>query len=65
MAGSGAFRPNPAQVTAHFVYIRSKRATGSGAFRKNKETRHCQWRAAIRIFENLLFSLLFLIILIY
>jgi hypothetical protein len=29
---SGAFRPNPVQVTAHFVYLRSKR-------RKNNETR--------------------------
>jgi hypothetical protein len=37
--GSGVFRPNSAQVTVHFVYIRSKRATG--AFRKNKEARHC------------------------
>jgi hypothetical protein len=27
---------------AHFVYIRSKRATVSGAFRKNNETRHWQ-----------------------
>jgi hypothetical protein len=26
------------------------------------ETRHCQWRAAIRIFEILRFSLSFLII---
>jgi hypothetical protein len=29
-----------------------------------KQTRHCQWHAAIRIFEILRFSLLFLIILI-
>jgi hypothetical protein len=68
---SGAFRPNPAQVrwrgAARFVYIRSKRATVSGVFRKNNETRqthHYQWRAAIRIFGILRFSLLFLIILI-
>jgi hypothetical protein len=55
------------RAAAHFVYIRSKRV--SGAFRKNNETRHCQtrhwqWRTVIRIFENLCFSLLFLIILI-
>jgi hypothetical protein len=35
---------NPAQVrlrdAARFVYIRTKRATGSGAFHKNNETRH-------------------------
>jgi hypothetical protein len=49
---------------ARFVYIRSKRAIGSDAFRKNNETRHCQLRDAIRIFKILSFSLLFLIILI-
>jgi hypothetical protein len=37
-----------------------KRATDSDAFRP----RHWQWRAAIRIFEILRFSLLFLIIII-
>jgi hypothetical protein len=41
-----------------------KRVTDSGTFRKNNKTRYCQWRAAIRIFEILRFSLLFLIILI-
>jgi hypothetical protein len=29
------------QVTAHFVYIRSKRATGNNTFRNNNEMRHC------------------------
>jgi hypothetical protein len=65
---SGVFRPNPAQVrwrgVVRFVYIKSKPVTGSGAFCKNNKTRHWQWRAAIRIFEILRFSLLFLIILI-
>jgi hypothetical protein len=49
---------------ARFVYIISKRATVSGAFCKNNETSHWQWRVAIRIFEILRFSFLFLIILI-
>jgi hypothetical protein len=38
-----------------------KRVTASGVFYKNNETRHWQWRAAIRIFEILQFLLLFLI----
>jgi hypothetical protein len=45
---------------SHLREVWTKRATGSGAFR----LRHWQWRAAIRIFEILYFSLLFLIILI-
>jgi hypothetical protein len=44
---------------ARFIKI-MKCATASGAFRP----RPCQWRAAIRIFEILRFSLFFLIILI-
>jgi hypothetical protein len=49
------FGRNAPLSVAHFVH-----ATVSGAFRP----RHCQWRAAIRIFEILRFSLLFLIIII-
>jgi hypothetical protein len=50
------------KMRSHLRGVWTKRA--SGAFPKNNETRHCQWRAAIRIFEILRFSLLFLIILI-
>jgi hypothetical protein len=42
----------------------TKRVIGSGAFHKNNETHHWQWRATIRIFEILQFSFLFLIIII-
>jgi hypothetical protein len=54
---------------SHLRGVWTKRVTGSGAFHKNNEMRHCrprhwQWRAAIRIFEILRFSFLFLIILI-
>jgi hypothetical protein len=45
---------------SHLCGIWTKRVTDSGAFR----LRHWQWRAVIRIFEILRFSLLFSIILI-
>jgi hypothetical protein len=43
-----------------FLYIQNAQSL----VRSLDETRHCQWRAAIRIFEILRFSFLFLIILI-
>jgi hypothetical protein len=49
---------------SHLRVVWTKRVIANSAFPKNNETRHCQWHAAIHIFEILRFSLLFLIILI-
>jgi hypothetical protein len=66
VTGSGAFASYIYKIRSassyHLRGVWTKRATGSDAFPKNNKTRY--WRAAIRIFEILRFSLLFLIILI-